>query len=149
MGRNDLGAIFGAFFGRPLNMALLDHRIALQKLIFMLQNKKNSHLGSNYSFNWYLRGPYSPDLSKDAFGAPQSEEIQISKESNDDITKLRNLIGHEVKDFDKQLDKLELFASVLYLLNAGLNEETILDTIRKTKPWYKEDDIKEVIRRFS
>ena len=39
-------------------------RLRLQKKIYLLQL---TGLDSGYRYNWYLRGPYCPSLTEDAF----------------------------------------------------------------------------------
>lgn len=46
------------------NMSGFENRLYYQKLIFLL-NELSDEL--NYNYNWYIRGPYSPDLTKDLF----------------------------------------------------------------------------------
>jgi uncharacterized protein YwgA len=47
------------------NLQTFSDRLILQKTVYLLQ-AFGIYLG--YQFNWYLRGPYSPQLAKDAFG---------------------------------------------------------------------------------
>jgi len=47
-----------------LDLSSFDRRLALQKLVYLFQ-QAGVHLG--YSYNWYLRGPYSPALTEEAF----------------------------------------------------------------------------------
>lgn len=42
-----------------------EDRLVLQKTVYLLQTF-GIYLG--YQFNWYLHGPYSPQLTRDAFG---------------------------------------------------------------------------------
>lgn len=47
-----------------------NERLKLQKTIFLLQESSNKIRNNsilNYSFNWYLRGPYSPNLTEDEY----------------------------------------------------------------------------------
>ncbi len=46
------------------NLQTFGDRLILQKTVYLLQ-AFGIYLG--YQFNWYLRGPYSPQLTKDAF----------------------------------------------------------------------------------
>jgi uncharacterized protein YwgA len=39
-------------------------RLILQKIIYLMEE---SNLSLGYSYNWYLRGPYSPSLTRDAY----------------------------------------------------------------------------------
>ena len=47
-----------------LNLGSFNKRLFYQKLIFLLSLKTKA---LDYHFNWYLRGPYSPGLTRDLF----------------------------------------------------------------------------------
>jgi len=65
--------------GQDLDLSSFDQRLILQKTIYLVQ-AANVDLG--YSFHWYLRGPYSPALTRDAFGV-QAELTQNADDLND------------------------------------------------------------------
>ena len=50
--------------GIPMSVDSFDDRLIIQKAIYLVQ-AGGASLG--YDFRWYLRGPYSPSLSRDAF----------------------------------------------------------------------------------
>lgn len=51
--------------GIELDMGSFDRRLIVQKAAYLAQA---AGVGLGYYFRWYLRGPYSPDLTSDAFG---------------------------------------------------------------------------------
>lgn len=57
--------------GRP-NMTDFSTRLKLQKIVYLLQA---SNMSLGYGFNWYVRGPYSPDLAKVLYEIYRSETI--------------------------------------------------------------------------
>lgn len=51
--------------GMAPSLSTFDDRLILQKTVYLIQQLGVS-LG--YSYSWYIRGPYSRDLTADAFG---------------------------------------------------------------------------------
>jgi uncharacterized protein YwgA len=82
------------------SMKTLRDRIVVQKTVYFLQ-QSGAYLGYNYS--WYVYGPYSPSLAKDAFaiwasakasstghvGGPKLEQV---------VEKLKEFLGDRRKD---------------------------------------------------
>lgn len=54
-----------AEFGTPPEFRTLDDRIELQKLVYLAQAATGA---TSYHFNPYIRGPYSPLLTRDLYG---------------------------------------------------------------------------------
>jgi len=50
--------------GIRINNDSFESRMKAQKLAYIIQSLLGKHL---YSFNFYVRGPYSPDLARDYF----------------------------------------------------------------------------------
>ena len=71
------------------NVDKFEDRIIVQKVIFLLQIKK---VEFGYDFNLYLRGPYSPDLTKDMFD--QSDKFI---ENNTSSRKIEEKEIHQIK----------------------------------------------------
>lgn len=107
--------------GLEFNLATFSNRLILQKAVYLAQA---AGVDLGYSFNWYLRGPYSPGLTRDAFeilsemGPGADEEIRewsLDPASRRRLGEIRGLIpaGPE----DEQARKLELLASVHHVAN--------------------------------
>lgn len=105
----------------PLNVHTFNDRLILQKSAYLLQ-MSGIHMG--YRFRWYLRGPYSPDMTAGAFGIVNEgqygqEELQgwhLDKESAERARKLRPLLNRKGESKSGQVQRLELLASVLFLI---------------------------------
>ncbi len=105
--------------GVPLSVESFDDRLILQKAVYLLQQAQ-IHLG--YRFRWYLKGPYSTDLTEDVFalahledkGASELAQWEMDMDSRKRIEKIRGwfspLKGNALAK------KLELLASVLFLI---------------------------------
>jgi hypothetical protein len=102
----------------PLRLDSFADRMTLQKMIYLCQ-QAGVHLG--YRYNWYLRGPYSPDLTRDAFDlkARQGSGFDDTAGWNLDATSLQRLEKvrplWESRSPAERPRWLELLASVLFL----------------------------------
>jgi hypothetical protein len=108
--------------GVPLRVGQFDERLIIQKSVCLLQYA-GVHLG--YRFRWYLRGPYSTDLTSDAFwlagrASDLPEELKgwrLDDESRDRINKLKGLFTGA--PLTKLAKNLELLASALFIIRTG------------------------------
>src|SRR5262249_50155808 len=99
--------------GVPARLNIFSDRLILQKAVYLAQ-AAGVQLG--YSYNWYLRGPYSPALTRDAFavvaelnqGADDSQGSRLDSTSLQRLKRLRKLID-EIPSGDRSA-KLELLA---------------------------------------
>jgi len=105
--------------GLPLSLSTFDDRLILQKTISIAQV---AGVDLGYHFHWYLRGPYSPSLTRDAFAVAaglEEAEVECSGWKLDPASqsRLRDLRGiFDEEDRHALASKLELLGSVLYLL---------------------------------
>ena len=105
--------------GLPFSLATFDDRLILQKAVSILQ-QAGVELG--YHFHWYLRGPYSPALTRDAFsiatelrdGSDESQGWEFDQASQERLQHLRGLLAADGRH--ALATKLELLGSVLYLI---------------------------------
>ncbi len=135
----------------------LKERVILQKKVYLLQE-----LGVDigYSYNWYLKGPYSPGLTTYVYDRldyllQSSEELNKYK-LNDDIYSKIQLVNSfsKQKPFDLSLDAwYELLASVRYVwknpylweIDDISNSERIIDVVRSEKPHFTIEHCKKAI----
>ena len=104
----------------PLNLKTFDDRLILQKAVYLLQSA-GIHL--SYRFRWYLRGPYSPDMTAGAFGIINEGEYgvqelkswELDTESALLAQKLKPLLQSVCESKVEQARRLELLASALFL----------------------------------
>ncbi len=108
----------------PLDIKTFDNRLILQKAVFLLQS---AGIKFGYRFRWYLRGPYSPDMTSDAFGILRegdSAEKELKQWKLDGVSaelagKLQPLLKRDGESAEEQAKRLEVLASVLFLFNTG------------------------------
>jgi hypothetical protein len=119
--------------GQALDLSDFDRRLILQKSIYLVQAAK---VDLGYTFHWYLRGPYSSGLTRDAFGL-HAELTQNPDELKDwklDIVSLERLA--RLKEVIKSIPsprlapQLELLASVHFLLQTRQAKSTDIGGLR-------------------
>lgn len=120
-------------------------RLLVQKKIYLAQSL-GVDLG--YRYNWYLKGPYSPELTTEAyqvipFGEDKFEGYDFDEDINDIINQVNELSNHPNKERAhlNEADWYELLASVHYLTtNRQYGEK---DKVRKKlieeKPKYSKE----------
>jgi uncharacterized protein YwgA len=102
----------------PLSLDSFNERMAIQKMVYLCQ-VAGVHLG--YRYTWYLRGPYSPDLTRDAFSLQASlnsgfDETSGSKLDSESVRKLERIKPlWRAKPMADRPRWLELLASLLFL----------------------------------
>jgi uncharacterized protein YwgA len=140
----------------PLSVATFEDRLILQKTVYLLQSA-GVHLG--YRFRWYLRGPYSPDMTAGAFGIVREgnsaqEELRgwkLDDASKGKIDRLKSLFSASV-DRRAQARRLELLASVLFLMKtnqAKPNEpEETSKILRRYSKHYHAQDVRDAVEEL-
>jgi len=104
----------------PLCVDTFDDRLILQKATYLLQSA-GIHMG--FRFRWYLRGPYSPDMTASAFGIVNEGDFaqnelknwNLDQESASRAAKLKPLLNRESESASAKARRLELLASALFL----------------------------------
>lgn len=111
-------------------------RFRIQKCIFLLQEWKNYNW--RYSFNLYISGPYSPDLTEDFYDVSNNMEIyndsdgELKDDFKSDLNEIKSLISDD--------DKLEAIATLLYIErrfwgDPSNKEEDTKRRFKSTKPF--------------
>lgn len=122
-----------------LNLDTLVDRKILQKKIYFLQ-EFGVKLG--YSYGFYLYGPYSSELTTDAFflksmkdnASVAVEEAEFSKEEEKAIQRAIDFFSKLDKDKSQQAYNLELLSSLHFLWNISyFTPKTKEDTFRRLK----------------
>jgi uncharacterized protein YwgA len=106
-------------------------RLRLQKAVFFLKFMKIEPF-TNYSFDLYLRGPYSPALADEYYELPD-DEAQGDYSLLPDVDSLLSWF------MDHDIDWLEVATSILSLWSKGVREaDEIYDVLKLSKPWVSE-----------
>lgn len=124
-----------------------DERLICQKKIYLLQS-----LGTNlgYTYNWYVRGPYSPALTTyiyanlDVLASNDFSDYKLAEMAERNIQRVNNLEKKKRSDFTT-VSWYELLASLLYIHNnresweIDDHEHSLFLTLIKYKPQYNEE----------
>lgn len=118
-----------------------DNRIISQKKIFLLQEMG---IDIGYSYNWYIRGPYSPDLTTyiyDNLDMLKDHDFSAYKLSDTAKAAIDAINGlEEAKPQTLSVVSwYELLASVLYIIRKW-NKENPYESLIKYKPKYTKTD---------
>jgi uncharacterized phage-associated protein len=137
-----LVSIFQALCRETFDKSRWEHRLLLQKITYILGIKDKTF---DYNFNWFVRGPYSPQLTREEYEYRESEIHKISDNDVKNVEFVRSLIN-KINE-----PNLELFASVYYLMKEyGMrNFEDIYFKIHASKPWFEKDDVKAVFDKIN
>ncbi len=122
--------------GLDFDVTQFDSRLMAQKLVFLLQ-ELGVDLGYG-DYNFYLRGTYSPRLTKDLFSVQDASGVRgkskLSARDKDRIRRLRETI-------QLRPHLLEVMAAYRFLRKEGLPQDEAIKTIKRTKPFLSERDV--------
>ena len=153
MDRQQIGVKL-AFDGLALDFKIegFNDRLILQKAIYLAQ-AAGVKLG--YYFHWYLRGPYCPALTRDAYGIRReldedmddSQSWELDAPSSERLQKLCELFP---PDRSQMARELELLASVHFLIDRQqvLSREpaALVDTLRRYGKDFTQDEVAAALR---
>lgn len=130
---------------KPLDMSTFDKRLILQKIVYLSQ-EMDVQLG--YGYGWYSHGPYSPDLTKNAFelsnlvGSIPLSDVSFEKSA---IGGMKKLLA-EVDQLPEREEGywLELLSSLHFIFKYAhpkISSETeAIDRLTKSKPGKFDDE---------
>ncbi len=104
--------------GIGADMASFEERLILQKAILLAQQ---AGVPLGYHFSWYLRGPYSRDLTADAFASLGSDipaGWTLDPNSKEKLKRVRPLIDR-LKASPERAREFEKVASVLFIITTN------------------------------
>jgi hypothetical protein len=138
-----------------LDLSEFDHRLVLQKTVYLLQA---AGIDLGYNFGWYIRGPYSPGLTRDAF-ALQAELTErgdefsgwnLSQPTLDRLARLRT--AFESLPAESRPRRLELLASVHFLLRTRQGRASdvpgLREVLAQNRKDFSEPDIESALREL-
>ena len=142
--------------GLPLCLDSFDDRMRLQKTIYLCQ-QTGVYLG--YRYNWYLRGPYSPDLTRDAFALQAREKPELDEMAgwNLDEPSIQKLGKISPLWRDKpeaeQARWLELLASVLFLQRSydgrGKDAAGLREILERNDKHFTENEVRRALEELA
>ena len=127
-----------------LNLGSFAQRLLLQKRIFF-----TSMLGVNLGFghSWYIRGPYSPTLTRDAYAVEKARTqgsiatVTLPDSLSKNLDDIRNMFGAAWND----PQRMELLASMCYLARTFRTNdaEYLSDKLVSRKGHFEKDEATE------
>jgi len=131
--------------GLSPKMETFSERKRVQKVVYLLDKVFGMNL--DFSYSWYLHGPYSPQLTRIVFDVIEGQTVVDSNlkvlSSNDQrkIEELKAFLGNDINSSDK----LELLVSLHFLLNrmkdSDVSQEDIIAFLRRKKPYFTDKEI--------
>jgi uncharacterized protein YwgA len=121
------------------SVAKFQDRLRLQKTVYLLQ-AFGIYLG--YNFNWYLYGPYSPGLTRDAFEVlPQMGRSSAVHFADQETERRFELFMKFLGDKKNDPQWLELVGSLhmLRLMYGEKRREAIFKKMAEKQPYLSED----------
>jgi hypothetical protein len=118
-----------------------EDRISIQKLICLVQE---AGLQLGYSFNWYVRGPYSPGLTSDYYQiASKREAVEaaaqnytLSQPARAAVQRVANIVTPPVQANLPKVLWLELIASIAFLVRRyRMSREAARAKVHLSKPY--------------
>lgn len=129
-----------------IEMNSFDKRLVLQKLVYLLQELG---LELKNTYGWYMRGPYSREVSNDGFQLlfvqDNSHVPEIGPEELPAIDMFKALYADAEEEFEGQNETyiLELLASLHFLIEHGYpkpsDRDEALVRFLELKPQFEED----------
>lgn len=108
------------------DMSSFRGRLLFQKTVQLLQS---FGIDLGYRYNWYLRGPYSPDLAKVGFElkdvVPKLRDIPIEFENKTNKSRYDRFTAFMMDKKDDP-NALEIASSICFLHKEGLDKRTVL-----------------------
>jgi uncharacterized protein YwgA len=103
-------------------------------------------LNLGYDFSWYIRGPYSPELTRDGyFVSSHIDSFRSNGQRPEDELVIRKL--RHAGDIIQDVDNAELLASYLYLKDEY--KEKAINELQIRKPRYSVDRIHKIVNQWN
>ena len=132
------------------DLTRFNDRLRLQKLLFLA---RKLGFDAGFSFDWYLRGPYSPSLTRMLFSAQDQDQLHpteftLTANERSIVDRLTTLLGEDIENHQV----LELLASVWYhIRRRGYSEaesQALIDEIHRKKPQYSRSQVEQAFQRI-
>lgn len=141
--------------GIPLCVNTFDDRLVIQKAIYLA---KAAGFDCGHYFRWYLRGPYSPELTRDVFsiqaelkaGMDDSTGWTLSEEDQAQLQRLKPLVpGAWTK---KNARQLEILASVHFVVSrgqaSGTDAKSLANSLTEFGKDFTDEEVAEALNKL-
>lgn len=133
-----LKEIYREIYDEPFDYMKLDHRIELQKAVYLLENM-GVQVG-DYSFTWDKYGPYSLELDVDACNCSKKEELNVnfSLYAKNGFERIRKYVSKG--SVYSRTHWIECIASLHYLKNIfRIRDAKLLQELKIRKPYLSDE----------
>jgi uncharacterized protein YwgA len=129
------------------NMWSFENRLKLQKFFYIL---KSNGIDFGYYFNLYVRGPYSPELARDAFQIAEWKLIEPVKFQEEKIEEKYVKCINSLEKHKDDIKWLELAATLLLIkeIYPDKKDEDLVSHVYKIKNGYSKQDIEIVLKNL-
>jgi uncharacterized protein YwgA len=139
----------------PFQINTFEDRLILQKAVYLAQT---AGVNLGYYYHWYLYGPYSPSLTRDEYavytdisaGMDESEGWKLDDRSSQRLEEIRDIFVEPERD--KLAKKLELLASVHFLIERKQVSQRIMEEItsilRRFNKDFSEEEVRNALREL-
>ena len=125
------------YLGVSLNINDFWSRFRVQKAIFLAESLTSSNASG---FSLYAHGPYSPELTREYYAESEKFKTGVSTYLLSDEEKLKlDKIKDSIKDLST--NKLEAFATAVYLIKGRCEIKELANQIKIIKPFLTSEDI--------
>lgn len=114
-------------------IATVDQRMEVQKAIYLTQC---AGVPLGYSYGWYVKGPYSPTLTRDYYNLADEtpENLSLKPAAEEKLNVIRGLMDEPIDGLERP-QRLELLASLHYLIKrSGMSESAAKKQLATVKP---------------
>jgi len=133
------------------SMKTFDERKRMQKLTYLIP-LFDIDIGLRFdSYNWYLHGPYNPELTSTLFDITENHRRfavgKLKREEVEKISELKSFLGEDLYS----ADSLELIVSLHFLLERAteheLDETEAVEFLKKKKPYFTLSEIHQALEK--
>lgn len=114
------------------DMSSFPNRLRLQKVVYLMEA---FGIPLGYSFSYYIRGPYSTNLARDAFAVDNFDEVKQVKFSEESLESRLVKFLEWIDSRKNNDDLLEILASIHFLhkINPEKNDNTIVELVKNKR----------------
>jgi len=144
--KSDISTLFN-LLDQELSVDTFSDRKKLQKLVYLSEVFR---IDLDFTFTWYIHGPYSPQLTRVMFDKEQGSSMKVKEipNINKKIKNLKNFLGDDINSSRN----LELIASIHYIASIVedpiKSKSKILDTIYNEKPQFQKEEVDQCYNRI-
>ncbi len=131
--------------GISVSLDTFDQRLIVQKVVYLLQY---FGLPVDWNYSWYLRGPYSTELTKALFETPESSRSSEARGDDSEINRAVTEIRKHFSPAKMSPGDLEAAATVLFIgrsKHAKATPARLVMEVIKSKPNLSKPKVKKYV----